>query len=194
MSLSPQHEAFCREYLIDLSAAAAYRRTYPAASVATAETNGPALLRKPNVKLRVRELQAQVAAVAARAETQVVDPPEPEPGPDEDVLAAAWVLRRLKAESEDRGEGSSHAARVAALKILGTHLGMFEERRVVRHELAMPDLSHLTLVEIEHLDAVLGGPREVPALEAGSGPAAAAAAVGGPLPVPLPDPPAEPVP
>lgn len=54
--LPPKHAEFIGRYLADPNAAKAYRETYPSCSAATAETNGPRLLRS-----------AQVAAVVKRA-------------------------------------------------------------------------------------------------------------------------------
>ena len=59
--LSTKHEAFAVLCSGGLAAGAAYARVYPKASKATAETDGPALLRKAQVKARVAELQAEAA-------------------------------------------------------------------------------------------------------------------------------------
>ena len=58
--LSAKHEAFAVLCSNGLAAGAAYARIYPKSSKATAETDGPALLRKAQVKARVVELQAKV--------------------------------------------------------------------------------------------------------------------------------------
>lgn len=58
--LSTKHEAFAVLCSGGTAAGAAYARIYLKASKATAETDGPALLRKPQVKARVAELQASV--------------------------------------------------------------------------------------------------------------------------------------
>ena len=50
-------------------------------------------------------------------------PPKPAAAIDRD-----YVLRRLVEEAELSGEGASHAARIAALALLGKHLGMFTEK------------------------------------------------------------------
>ena len=39
-----------------------------------------------------------------------------------------YVIRRLMEEAERYGEGSSHAARISALALLGRHIGMFTEK------------------------------------------------------------------
>jgi hypothetical protein len=61
MPLSAKHEAFATLCSTGLAAGAAYAKVYSKAARSTAETEGPALLRKPQVKARVAELQAEVA-------------------------------------------------------------------------------------------------------------------------------------
>lgn len=57
--LSDKQERFCREYILDLNAgAAAIRAGY---SRASAETNGPRMLRTAQIRERVAQLQAPVA-------------------------------------------------------------------------------------------------------------------------------------
>ena len=51
------------------------------------------------------------------------------------------MIEGLRCEAADRGEGSSHAARVSALGLLGRHLGMFRDR--VEHVLS----TRLVIVE-----------------------------------------------
>jgi hypothetical protein len=53
--LCPRRELFCQEYIVDLNAKRAYQRVYECDD-ATAETNGPRLLRIAQVKKRVDEL------------------------------------------------------------------------------------------------------------------------------------------
>lgn len=59
-----KHEAFAQLVATGEAAGAAYRQIYPSASAATAETTGPELLRKPQVKARVEELQEAGASKA----------------------------------------------------------------------------------------------------------------------------------
>ena len=40
---------------------------------------------------------------------------------------ADWVIERLRDEATYQGENASHAARVAALNLLGKHVGLFRE-------------------------------------------------------------------
>lgn len=58
-----RHERFSQEYHKSLNAAISYGIAYPKASKATAETNGPALLRNTQVKDRVDYLQSQLSAM-----------------------------------------------------------------------------------------------------------------------------------
>jgi phage terminase small subunit len=112
--LTAKQQLFVDEYLIDLNAAAAYRRAgYQAKSDHVASVNAAALMAKHGI-------QAAIAA-AQQARAQRVE------------ITQDWVVKGLKGEAEYRGEGSSHAARVAAYKHLGEHLGMFERKLNVRH-------------------------------------------------------------
>jgi phage terminase small subunit len=58
MSLTPQQERFCAEFLIDLNATAAYGRAYPGTKPAAARANAARLLAKDSVQRRLAELQA----------------------------------------------------------------------------------------------------------------------------------------
>lgn len=53
--LNPQHELFCREFLVDLNATQAYLRVYKC-SPDVANTNGPRLLVKAGIQARIRAL------------------------------------------------------------------------------------------------------------------------------------------
>ena len=104
--LTPRQRAFVNEYLIDLNAtAAAIRAGY---SRKTARSIGQENLTKPDI----------VAAITRAQEkrTKRTD------------LTADLVIRRLREEADDRSKGSSHSARVAALKLLGQHLGLFPKQ------------------------------------------------------------------
>ena len=61
-----RHEAFAQEVAGGASAAEAYRGVYVSAKRPTAETEGPKLLRDPQVSLRVTALQSVAAAVIAK--------------------------------------------------------------------------------------------------------------------------------
>ena len=66
MNLSTRHEAFAQQVASGESAAAAYRAVYTKASVSSAQTLGPEMLRNPQISLRVHELRREVRALAAK--------------------------------------------------------------------------------------------------------------------------------
>ena len=110
MPLTPKQQRFVAEYLVDLNATqAAVRAGY---KKDTAYSTGHENLKKPEIADAIREAQGQRAAAVN--------------------LDAEYVLRGLKREAEDRGEGASHSARVAALAHLGKHLGMFVDKLEVK--------------------------------------------------------------
>jgi hypothetical protein len=63
-TLTSKREEFARLVAGGRSAASAYRTVYPGASVKTAETAGPALARKDQVRIRVGEFQRAAAQIA----------------------------------------------------------------------------------------------------------------------------------
>jgi phage terminase small subunit len=101
--LTPRQSRFVEEYLIDLNGAAAARRA--GYSPHTANEQAARLL----ADVRVR--RAVLSAQRTRSERT--------------GITADDVLHGLKAEAEDRSEGSSPFARVKALELLGRHLGMW---------------------------------------------------------------------
>jgi phage terminase small subunit len=88
--LNPKQELFVEHYLKCLNAGQAYREVYPDASEATAETNGPRLLRNAHIK-------AAIEAGRARLKSKL--------GLDQE-----WVLQRLKAVAD------GHIGKVATFK------------------------------------------------------------------------------
>ena len=106
--LSDKQKRFVAEYLIDLNGAAAYRRAgYAPKTDAAAEAAASRLLRNVKVAEAIKVAQAERSK-----RTEVTQD---------------YVLTRLKREAEFDGEGSSHSARVSALKLLGDHLGLFKQ-------------------------------------------------------------------
>lgn len=104
--LTPKQERFVAEYLIDLNATkAAMRAGY---SEKTAEQLGHQLLKKTSVQ---QCLQRALSRQQQRTE-----------------ITADLVLKGLLTEAQDRGEGSSQAARVSAWTQLGKHLRLFTEQ------------------------------------------------------------------
>ncbi len=122
--MTPKQKRFVEEYLIDLNATqAAIRAGY---SKKTAESIGHENLRKPKIAAAVAERQA------ARAERVQMD--------------QDWILRWLRQNVERAMQGKpvtdakgeptgmyTYQGSVAnrALELLGKHLGMFVERKII---------------------------------------------------------------
>lgn len=106
VKLKERQQRFVREYLIDLNATqAAIRAGYKENN---ADVTGPRLLGNVRIQEALKMAQDERSA--------------------ELELDAEWVLDRLRTEAERCGEGSSHAARVRALELIGKHVGdMFPE-------------------------------------------------------------------
>lgn len=120
--LTPKQQRFLEAYLKDPNATAAYKAAgYKARSDQVAATEGARLLQHAGIAAAI------AAANAVRTAKANLD--------------AYEVIRRLDRESRRRGRGSSHAARVQALKLLGLHLGMFPKKV----HLGGPDGGPLTL-------------------------------------------------
>ena len=104
-ALTDRQRRFVDEHLIDANATqAAMRAGY---SRRTARAQGSRLLTNADIR---REIERRSAALSERAR-----------------IDAAWVLRRLAIEAEREGPGSSHSARVSALRHIARHPGMFDE-------------------------------------------------------------------
>jgi hypothetical protein len=106
--LTDKQQRFVEEYLVDLKAGPAYKRAGYKATGNAAEAAASRLLRNVKVQTAITEGKA---ARSARVE-----------------ITQDYVLRQLKSEAEDHGDGSSHSARVAALKLLGLHVGLFGDK------------------------------------------------------------------
>lgn len=110
MALTPKQRRFVEQYLVDLNATqAAIRAGY---SAKTANREGARQLSKVDVRAAISSAQ--------RARSQRT------------AITQDYVLSRLQKEAEREGEGSSHAARISALKLLGDHLGLFGDAEVRR--------------------------------------------------------------
>jgi hypothetical protein len=99
---------FAAEYIIDLNATRAYKRAGYTAKGHCATKNASELVTKPDVQAEIARLKAERAARV--------------------TVTQDFVIGRLLIESQHEGEGSSHAARVRAVELLGKHLGMFAEK------------------------------------------------------------------
>jgi len=154
--LTPRQGAFVREYLVDLNAsAAAVRAGY---SAATANRIGPRLLSNVGVAAAIAEAQAErskrtevtqdrvileLARIAFGDSHRVMSwgpegvklRPSAELTDDE----AAIVAEASQTVTEAGGTIRLKTVdKLGALKLLGTHLGMFVERREVNSTLALP--------------------------------------------------------
>jgi hypothetical protein len=116
-TLTPRQARFVREYLLDFNATAAYKRAGYTATGRSAENNASRLMGYA----RVRE-----AIALARSEQDGLA-----------WLTREFVLSGLKAEATNHGETGSASARVAALKLLGQHLGLFEDTLTIKGETSL---------------------------------------------------------
>lgn len=111
--LKPRQEAFAREWVKDFNGQEAYKRAgYKVKSNEVAQVGASKLLSEPKVQELVQKLLGKAAEKAG--------------------LSLAWVLERLQVESVREGDGSSHGARVSALKELKDYLA--PPKLQVRHE------------------------------------------------------------
>ncbi len=107
--LTAKRERFCREYVVDLNATAAARRS--GYSAKTAHVQGPRLLANVRVASRIAELQGE----AARRNKITVD----------NVVAELQRLRDLAIESGQMGPA------VRAQELTGKTIGAFVDRHTV---------------------------------------------------------------
>lgn len=104
--MNARRERFVAEYLIDLNATqAAIRAGY---SEKSAIMTGSRLLTFDDVCEAIEKGKQEQAK--------------------RNELSADWILARLKRESELEGKGATHAARIAALNLLGKHFGLFPDK------------------------------------------------------------------
>jgi Terminase small subunit len=150
--LNDRQARFVVQFLVDFNATAAYRRAGYTARGNAAEACASRLLRHAKVR--------QALEVAMRQQQQRVE------------LTADEVIEGLRREAADRGDGSSHSARVAALSWLGRHLAMFTDC----HEHTFPDDAADRALDAELAQLAGRG------AGAGAGPAADPAGPGGPVP------------
>ncbi len=186
--LKPLHRLFAYEVLGGASAAEAYRTVYPRASVATAETNGPRLLRVAQVAAFVEERRAKVLAKAeVTAEVKLervllelnrilqADPADAlnDDGSPRPLKEWPKDLRQALAgvEVEDIYEGAGRDRvyvgqlrkwkywnKTDAASQLMRHLGAFRDRVAITGEGATP---YAAKTSDEDLDRVLAAPETV---------------------------------
>ncbi len=128
--LTPRQARFVDEYLIDLNATqAAIRAGY---SAKNADKIGPRLVGESRVSAAIAEAQAK------RSERITVSQDD--------------VVKGLHAEATDKIDGSS-SSRVAAWGLLGKHLGMFVDRRLVG-TIKLKDMNEAQLLVFLGLDGL----------------------------------------
>ena len=107
--LTPKQDEFCRQFVVDLCATqAAIRAGY---RERTARSVGSENLTKPDIQARIAELQAERSKRTA--------------------IKADDVLRRLIREADAGDMNEPNAARIRAVELLGKHLGLFVDRKII---------------------------------------------------------------
>jgi len=154
--LNPKQLKFVELFLTGISATEAYLQAYGCAR-ASADASAARLLTDTRVKALVDQHRQQATTKMG--------------------ISAEWLAERVKLEAEREDEGSSHAARVSALKLAGMMLGAFEERH--KHELSGPGggpieydgkfFAALSSEDLDALDRILSGPRVEQAVGAVAG-------------------------
>lgn len=118
-------EAFAHEVAKGASAAEAYRKTFPRASRATAETEGPATLRVSQVRLRVDWLRRKAAERPVRRTLlEISRKREICAEIAEDCLEPLPRLKAIQVDNDLAGEGSEARSRDALTGALAGILGL----------------------------------------------------------------------
>lgn len=102
--LNPRQLKFVERYLATGNATKSYAEAYGQKDPDIARVNAAQLLAKSNIKCVVDAHRAKASAKHG--------------------LTAEWYAERVKAEAEREGEGSSHGARVSALRLASELLGV----------------------------------------------------------------------
>jgi hypothetical protein len=104
--LTPRQQRFVEEYLIDLNATqAAIRAGY-----------SPRTARQTSAEIMAKPATQDAVAAAQRARSERTE------------ITQDWVLRGLAAEATRLDKRGSASARVAAYRLLGQHVGLFQDR------------------------------------------------------------------
>jgi phage terminase small subunit len=112
---------FVEEYLVDLNATqAAIRAGY---SARNADKIGPRLVGNRRVRQAIMDAQQSRSQQTA--------------------LTAEWVLDRLREEAQRTDKSGSPTARVAALKLLGQHVGLWRDKALEELQRELDDLKRL---------------------------------------------------
>jgi phage terminase small subunit len=131
--LTPKQQRFVDEYLVDLNATqAAVRAGY---SAKTANNNAARLMLNHGIREAIEKGKRDRGARTA--------------------ITQDWALERLRAEAENTGEGSSHAARVTAIGLAMKHLGMMTEDKP-HPDRSLIDLSKISDVDLDRALAAFG--------------------------------------
>lgn len=108
--MTPRQQRFVEEYLISLNATEAAIRAGYKPKWAASNTD------------KITNNYEVAAAIKAGLEKKR----------DECAVTAQWVVKRLKEESELKGEDATHGGRVKALELLGKHIAMFTDKVEVK--------------------------------------------------------------
>lgn len=124
--LTDKQKLFVDEYLIDLNATqAAIRAGY---SEKTAKDIACENLAKPNIADAIAKAQQERSSRT--------------------LISADEVIKGLKEEALGTGEGTTPASRVSAWGLLGKHLGMFVDRKVIESPVDNRSVEEFTTEEL----------------------------------------------
>lgn len=165
--MNARRERFVLEYLVDLNATAAYRRTYPSCSEATARRNGHKLLADPAVEAAIAAAQAErsrnanitgervlleLARIAFADHRKLYHADGRLKAPHElDDDTAATIASSEVEEKREGKKATVRARRVKqwdkreALNLLGKHLGLFTDRVRIEGEVKTSPTSQIDL-------------------------------------------------
>jgi hypothetical protein len=149
--LRGRQKRFVEEYIVDLNAAAAYRRAGYKNSEASRHSASD-LLAQPHIQAAIAEEQQRRAT---RTE-----------------LTQDYVITSLRTQAELYSDRDSHSARVAALKLLGLHLGMFGDNEYKKELEKLRQEQQELREEIDH-DRTSREEQGTPTTPSGAGGAAA---------------------
>ena len=152
-TLNPLQLKFVERYLATGNATQSYVAAGYKARGHAAEANAERLLRHAEVVKIIEDARRKAA--------------------ESRNLTAEYVLDRMKFEAEREGEGSSHAARVKALELLGRPFGLFPAKIEHSGPMGGPirlNLTRLNDADLNALDAILARATVGSTSDAGAGP------------------------
>jgi len=140
--LKPEHQRFIREFV-------KHQNGTKAVIDAGYSKNGAAVT--ANRLLKNPKIKAEIDKILQGMKQNVVK---------QTRISQAWVIRKLKREARERGEGSSHSARVRAVELIGKHIGMWPHKVVMSGDQNNPvkvqqsgEVKHTHTVDPEALTA-----------------------------------------